>query len=68
MPYLVSTRHLPSKIERDPTCEPSYKMLLEPPSGAPDYLITEIALPGVVRIIPDISSIYHIIYRRLNLY
>ena len=60
MPYLVSTRHLPSKTERDPTCEPSYKMLLEPPSGAPDYLITEIALPGVVRIIDIVDLSYHI--------
>ena len=49
---IVSTRSLapPSaKTESNTTCEPSYKMLLEPTSS-PEYLILEISLPDVVSI------------------
>ena len=49
----MSTRLLPpSKVETAPACEPSYKMLLEPPAGVAEYVIIDISLPGVVRIMP----------------
>jgi hypothetical protein len=53
IPYLVSTRHLPpapSEMESAPSCQPSYKMLLEPSTGVAEYVIVEVSLPGVVRI------------------
>ena len=49
---VVSSRQLPvtaPKVETAPTYEPSYKMLLEPPTGIPEYIIVEVSLPAVVR-------------------
>ncbi|XP_028412147.1 PIH1 domain-containing protein 1-like [Dendronephthya gigantea] len=46
----VSSRPLapPSaKIESDAACEPSYRILQEPPTSSPEYLILEVSLPGV---------------------